>query len=175
MDVITLGGGCFWCVEAVFKNIKGIDKLEPGYSGGHLENPSYDDVCTGTTGHAEVVRLAYDEEVISLYQVLRVFFTAHDPTTLNRQGNDVGTMYRSCIFYHNNEQKAIIEEVMSELAMEEVYEDPIVTQVEALANFYPAETYHQNYFYEHQDAPYCSFVISPKVKKVKDSFRHLLK
>src|SRR2546425_12731475 len=145
-EVATLAGGCFWCLEAAFQDLKGVDKVQSGYAGGHAANPSYEDVCTGTTGHAEVVQITFDPTVASFNDLLHVFFTIHDPTTLNRQGGDVGTQYRSAVFYHTREQKAVTEKVIKELAAEHVWDDPIVTEVKPLEAFYPAEEYHHDYY-----------------------------
>lgn len=171
----TLAGGCFWCLEAVFEELRGIEKVESGYSGGHVPNPTYEQVCTGTTGHAEVVQLTYDPGVISYREILEVFFTVHDPTTLNRQGPDVGTQYRSAIFYHDEEQRRTAEEVISELEEKGVWEDPIVTEVVPFEAFYPAEEYHHEYFRNHPDQPYCRVVIAPKVAKFRKQYLERLK
>lgn len=171
----TLAGGCFWCLEAVFEELRGIEKVESGYSGGHVPNPTYEQVCTGTTGHAEVVQLTYDPGVISYREILEVFFTVHDPTTLNRQGPDVGTQYRSAIFYHDEEQRRTAEEVISELEEKGVWEDPIVTEVVPFEAFYPAEEYHREYFRNHPDQPYCRVVIAPKVAKFRKQYLKRLK
>lgn len=171
----TLAGGCFWCLEAVFEELRGIEKVESGYSGGHVPNPTYEQVCTGTTGHAEVVQLTYDPGVISYREILEVFFTVHDPTTLNRQGPDVGTQYRSAIFYHDEEQRRTAEEVISELEEKGVWEDPIVTEVTPFEAFYPAEEYHREYFRNHPDQPYCRVVIAPKVAKFRKQYLERLK
>lgn len=171
----TLAGGCFWCLEAVFEELRGIEKVESGYSGGHVPNPTYEQVCTGTTGHAEVVQLTYDPGVISYREILEVFFTVHDPTTLNRQGPDVGTQYRSAIFYHDEEQRRTAEEVISELEEKGVWEDPIVTEVVPFEAFYPAEEYHREYFRNHPDQPYCRVVIAPKVAKFRKQYLERLK
>ncbi|MBX6763846.1 MAG: peptide-methionine (S)-S-oxide reductase MsrA [Rubrobacteraceae bacterium] len=171
----TLAGGCFWCLEAVFEELRGIEKVESGYSGGHVPNPTYEQVCTGTTGHAEVVQLTYDPGVISYREILEVFFTVHDPTTLNRQGPDVGTQYRSAIFYHDEEQRRTAEEVISELEEKGVWENPIVTEVVPFEAFYPAEEYHHEYFRNHPDQPYCRVVIAPKVAKFRKQYLERLK
>jgi len=175
MQHIILGGGCFWCVEAVFQLFEGVEDLMPGYAGGNTPNPSYREVCSGSTGHAEVVRLTFNPEQLSLKEVLRIFFHAHDPTTLNRQGNDVGTQYRSAIYYHDAEQKKVIDSVIQDIEEARVWERPIVTEVAALDTFYPAEEYHKNYFQDHPSQPYCNIVIGPKVKKMKDIFSQQLK
>lgn len=173
METITLGGGCFWCIEAVFLELDGVSKVESGYSGGTVKNPSYEAVCSGSTNHAEVVQVTFDKSKVSLEQVLKVFFTVHDPTTLNRQGNDLGTQYRSVIFYHNTEQKEISESVIAALTAEKVYENPIVTKVEAFQTFYKAEDYHQNYYNNNQNQPYCKMVVKPKVEKFEKAFKNL--
>ncbi len=172
-EVATLAGGCFWCLEAAFQDLKGVDKVESGYAGGHVPNPSYEAVCTGTTGHAEVVQITFDAAVVSYRDLLHVFFTIHDPTTLNRQGADVGTQYRSAIFYHTAEQKAAAEEVIAELA--KVWDDPIVTELKPLERFYPAEEYHRDYYRRNPNQGYCSAVIAPKVAKVRKLYLDKLK
>jgi peptide-methionine (S)-S-oxide reductase len=166
-EVATLGGGCFWCLEAVYEELKGVEKVESGYSGGTVPNPTYRQVCTETTGHAEVVQVTFDPEVVTFREILEVFFTIHDPTTLNRQGYDVGTQYRSAIFYHTPEQERIAGEVISDLEAARVWEDPIVTEVTPFEAFYVAEDYHQNYFRRNEEQPYCQVVISPKVAKFR--------
>lgn len=171
----TLAGGCFWCLEAVFDDLKGVLSVESGYSGGTVVNPSYRAVCTGTTGHAEVVRVEFDPRVISFADLLRVFFSIHDPTTLNRQGADVGTQYRSAIFYHNDDQKQTAEEIIRELGAADLWPDPIVTEVSALVNYYPAEDYHQEYFANNPAQPYCAAVVAPKVAKFRKQFMERLK
>ena len=165
-EVATLANGCFWCTEAVFARLKGVKSVLPGYSGGWVENPSYDEVCTGTSGHAEVAQIEFDPRVISFEKLLDIFWHTHDPTTLNRQGNDIGTQYRSAIFYHNQRQKEIAERSKRELEKEGVYKSPIVTEVTPFSNFYAAEEYHKDYYDNNQDAPYCNFVIQPKVQKL---------
>ena len=175
LDSVTFGAGCFWCVEAVFTELKGVYKVESGYSGGEIENPSYKAVCTGTTGHAEVCRITFDPKEISFKDLLEVFFQTHDPTTLNRQGNDVGTQYRSVVFYHNDEQKRISEEIKSKLNESGAFENPIVTEISPLENYFVAEDYHQNYYAENGNQPYCSFVISPKMEKFRKVFKDKLK
>ncbi len=174
-EVATLGGGCFWCTEAVFSELKGVEKAEPGYSGGSLPNPSYEQVCSGKTGHAEVVQVTFDPTAISYRDILDVFFATHDPTTLNRQGNDVGTQYRSVIFYHNEEQKATAEKTIEELTEAKTLNAPIVTQVEPFKAFYQAEEYHKNYFKRHPEQAYCQVVIAPKVAKFRKLFLPKLK
>ena len=166
MKIATLANGCFWCSEAIFKRLKGVKSVLPGYSGGIVENPSYEQVCTGKTGHAESIQIEFDPAVISYEKILDVFWHTHDPTTLNRQGNDVGTQYRSAIFYHDQGQKEIAEKSKRDLEKADVYKNPIVTEITPFKNFYVAEDYHKNYYENHQDAPYCSFVINPKVHKL---------
>lgn len=161
----TLAGGCFWCTEAVFQKLGGIKEILPGYMGGHTKNPSYEEVCTGTTGHAEVIEIDYDENVLNYNDLLAAFFKTHDPTTLNRQGNDVGTQYRSEIFYHNSEQKEQAEKFIQSLTDEHVFADPIVTKISPAETFYQAENYHSNYFARNPNQPYCAAVIRPKVDK----------
>ncbi len=166
-EVATLAGGCFWCLEAVFDELRGVEKVESGYSGGFVPDPTYRQVCTGTTGHAEVVQLTFDPTVISFRDILEVFFTVHDPTTLNRQGADVGTQYRSAIFYHSPEQERVAEEVIAELDAARVWDAPIVTEVAPFDAFYRAEDYHQEYFWRNEEQPYCRVVIAPKVAKFR--------
>jgi len=174
-EVATLAGGCFWCLEAAFQQLKGVEKVESGYAGGHVANPSYEQVCTGTTGHAEVLQITLDPAIISFDDLLHVFFTIHDPTTLNRQGADVGTQYRSAIFYHGPEQKAVAERVIAELQAEGVWDDPIVTEVKPLEIFYPAEEYHRDYYRRNPNQGYCRAVIAPKVAKVRKLYLEKLK
>ena len=174
-EVVTLAGGCFWCLEAVFDDLQGVEQVESGYSGGTVVNPTYRHVCTGTTGHAEVVQLTFDPTVISFRDILEVFFTIHDPTTLNRQGADVGTQYRSAIFYHTPEQKTTAERVMKELNAAHVWDAPIVTAVTPFQAFYLAEDYHQEYFQRHGNQPYCRVVIAPKVAKFRKQYFAKLK
>ena len=174
-QVATLAGGCFWCIEAVFDDLKGVESVESGYSGGTVANPSYQLVCTGTTGHAEAARITFDPMVISFKQILEVFFTVHDPTTLNRQGADVGTQYRSAIFYHDEEQKKVAEQVIREITAEKLWNAPIVTEVVPFKNFYVAEDYHQEYFANNPDQGYCRVVIAPKVAKFRQHYREMLK
>ena len=169
-ETITLGGGCFWCTEAVFEELKGVEKVESGFSGGTVANPSYEQVCTGRTGHAEVSQITFDPKVISLKDLLEVFFTVHDPTTLDRQGHDVGTQYRSVIFYRDDRQKATAEQVVKEIAAKQIWRDKIVTQVAPFTAFYKAEDYHQQYFQRNGDQPYCRIVIAPKVAKFRQHF-----
>lgn len=174
-EVATLGGGCFWCLEAVYDQLRGVESSVSGYSGGHVINPSYRAVCEGTTGHAEVVQITYDPNVVSFKELLRVFFTIHDPTTLNKQGNDVGPQYRSAIFYHTDTQKAVAAEVIKEIGAEHIWSDPIVTEVTPFDTFYPAEDYHQEYYANNAYQPYCMFVVAPKVKKFRKKFVDQLK
>lgn len=174
-ETITLGSGCFWCTEAVFQNLKGIVSSISGYSGGSIPNPTYEDVCSGTTNYAEVIQVIYNPEIISLTEILEVFWKTHDPTTLNRQGNDIGTQYRSVIFYHNEKQKQIAEELKEKLDNAKIYKKPIITEITKFANFYPAENYHQNYYKQNKNKPYCSFVITPKIEKFKKIFKDKLK
>ena len=174
-QLATLAGGCFWCLEAVFEQLKGVKKVESGYSGGHVPNPSYEAVCTGTTGHAEVTQVTFDPEVISLHDLLGVFFAIHDPTTRDRQGGDVGTQYRSAIFYHDAEQRRVAEDVVRELEAEHVFDDPIVTKIEPLETFYPAEEYHREYYSRNPNQPYCRAVIAPKVAKLRSKYLEKLK
>tara|TARA_B100000809_G_scaffold84309_2_gene82748 strand:+ start:5786 stop:6343 length:558 start_codon:yes stop_codon:yes gene_type:complete len=175
MDTITLGAGCFWCVEAIFQDIKGVESVVSGYANGANKNPTYKEVCTGNTGHAEVCQLVYDSEVISLSKILEVFWQVHDPTALNRQGGDVGTQYRSGIFYHNVSQKKIVVSILNKLNNDKVFDNPIVTEIEVIKSFYPAEDIHQDYFNSNGNQPYCRAVISPKVEKFKKSFAEILK
>ena len=174
-ETATLAGGCFWCLEAVYDEAKGVLSVESGYSNGHVANPSYRDVCNGNTGHAEVIQIKFDPAIISFRDLLNVFFTIHDPTTLNRQGADVGTQYRSAIFYHSPEQKAVAEQTISELNAQGIWNRPIVTEVEALKDFYIAENYHQEYFARNQNQPYCQAVVAPKVAKFRKHYLELLK
>ena len=175
MEKATFGAGCFWCVEAVFQNLQGVEQVVSGYMGGHVHNPTYQQVCTGTTGHAEVAQIIYDPQEVSFVELLQVFWQTHDPTTLNRQGNDVGTQYRSAIFYHDEEQRKLAEEVKSRLQEEKIWDDPIVTEITEATTFYAAEDYHQNYFNQNADQPYCQFVVRPKVEKFKKLFSEKLK
>ena len=170
MAVATFGNGCFWCTEAVFQDLKGVQKAESGYSGGFIKNPAYREVCNGTTGHAEALNITFDPKIISFTKLLEVFWETHDPTTPNRQGNDIGTQYRSAVFYHNDEQRKLAEEYKQKLNAEKAFEKPIVTEITAFSNFYKAEDYHQNYFKLNGDAPYCQFVVRPKVEKMKKIF-----
>jgi len=174
-ELATLAGGCFWCLEAAFQDLKGVEKVQSGYAGGRVANPSYEDVCTGTTGHAEVVQITFDPTVVSFNDLLHIFFTIHDPTTLNRQGGDVGTQYRSAVFYHTPEQKTVTEQVIRELEAEHVWDDPIVTEVKPLEAFYPAEEYHRDYYRRNPNQGYCRAVIAPKVAKVRKLYFDRLK
>lgn len=174
-ETIVLGGGCFWCIEAVFEELRGVDAAVSGYAGGHVANPTYKQVCGGDTGHAEVVQVTFDPEVIPLRKVLEVFFTVHDPTTPNRQGPDVGTQYRSAAFYRNEEQKRTIEETIADFAERKVWRGKIVTQVSPLTTFWPAEDYHQEYFELNGSQPYCRAVVAPKVAKFRKDFKEWLK
>ena len=169
-ELATLAGGCFWCLEAVFEQLRGVEKVESGYAGGEMPNPTYKAVCTGTTGHAEVVQIAFDPAVISFRELLQVFFTIHDPTTLNRQGNDAGTQYRSAIFYHSPEQRETAERVISELSEQKLWPNPIVTEVQPLSTFWKAEDYHQGYYRANPGQGYCQAVVSPKVAKARKAF-----
>jgi len=175
LEVATLAGGCFWCLEAVFDELKGVESVESGYSGGHVPGPSYAQVCDVGTGHAEVVQVTFDPQVLSYKDLLTVFFTIHDPTTPNRQGNDVGTQYRSAIFYHNEEQKAMAEQVIREIGAAGIWDDPIVTEVTPFEAFYIAEDYHQEYFKKNPFQGYCRAIIAPKVAKFRHSFAERLK
>jgi len=175
MQTATLGGGCFWCLEAVFTRLRGVQRVESGYAGGHVENPSYRAVCTGSTGHAEVVQIDFDPQQISYRDLLDVFFGTHDPTTLNRQGHDVGTQYRSAIFYHDDAQKQEAERVIAELTEQKVFDDAIVTEVVPLTRFYPGEDYHREYYERNPQQPYCQVVISPKVSKLRQKYAEKLK
>lgn len=169
-EIATLGGGCFWCLEAVFEQVRGVDKVESGYCGGKVKAPTYQQVCTGSTGHAEVVQVTFDPAVVTFRDILDVFFAIHDPTTLNRQGADAGTQYRSAVFYHSPQQKQIAEERISELNGAKIWDRPIVTEVAPLTTFYSAEDYHQGYYRQNSGQPYCQAVISPKVAKFRKQF-----
>lgn len=175
LDTATFGAGCFWCVEALFVELKGVHKVVSGYSGGKTENPDYKSICTGTTGHAEVIQITYDPNVISFKELLEVFWQTHDPTTLNRQGNDVGTQYRSVVFYHSEAQKQEAEFYKQKLIASQAFEKPIVTEISAFTKFYPAEDYHQSYFELNGTQPYCVYVIKPKVEKFRKAFATKLK
>ena len=174
-EKVTLGGGCFWCTEAVFMRLKGVETVIPGYSGGHIKKPAYKEVITGRTGHAEVIQITFNPEIVSFTEILEVFFMTHDPTTLNRQGADVGTQYRSAIFYHTEEHKKIAENVIRLLEKEKVYDNQIMTEVTAFKNFYEAEDYHKNYFARNPNQHYCQFVVAPKVEKFLKIFKEKVK
>ncbi len=173
-ETIVFGGGCFWCTEAVFKMMKGVVSVLPGYSGGKNPNPTYEQICSGNTGHAEVVKIEYNSDIVKFRDLLTIFFGSHDPTTLNRQGNDVGTQYRSVIFYTNNEQKKESEDFIKEINKSNKVGSPIVTEVQPLDKFYEAENYHKNYFENNQSNPYCEVIINPKLEKVQKRFANLL-
>jgi peptide-methionine (S)-S-oxide reductase len=175
IEQATLGGGCFWCTEAVLRQLKGIELCESGYSGGADPNPNYDKICGGKTGHAEVVRLHFDPNVISFRKILAVFFAIHDPTTLNRQGNDIGTQYRSVIFFHTEEQRDIAVAFVEDLEKRQIFRDKVVTEISPLINYFPAEKYHQEYFENNPMQPYCAYVVAPKVEKAEDLFADLFK
>ena len=174
-ETITLGGGCFWCLEAVFDDLRGVESVESGYMGGAAPNPTYRQVCSGTTGHAEVVQITFDPQAVSFRELLEVFFTIHDPTTLNRQGADIGSQYRSAIFYHSQEQKEIAEKTIGELNVEGIWDAPIVTEVAPAGEFYVAEDYHQEYYTQNASQPYCQMVVAPKVAKFRRKFLGKLK
>lgn len=174
LELLTLGGGCFWCTEAVFQRINGVKKVVSGYAGGFVENPTYRQICSGTTGHAEVIQVFYDPDTISTEKLLEIFWATHDPTTLNRQGNDVGPQYRSAIFYHNDKIREIAENLKSSINKAGVFDHPIVTEISPFSNFYPAEDYHQDYFNLNGHQPYCQFVVKPKVDKLKNFFEEYL-
>ena len=174
-SLATLGGGCFWCLEAVYQQLEGVEQVVSGYAGGHVENPTYEQVCGKKTGHAEVVQLSFDPSRVSYRDLLEVFFTIHDATTKDRQGNDVGPQYRSVIFYHDDEQRRVAEEIIAELTAEHAFEAPIVTEVKPLTRFYAAENYHQNYFAQNSSQPYCAYVISPKLAKFRRKFAERLR
>jgi peptide-methionine (S)-S-oxide reductase len=171
LEQATFGAGCFWCTEAVFQNLKGVSRVVSGYMGGEKENPTYDDICNGDTGHAEVIQVEYDQELISFEELLLVFFKTHSPTSLNRQGNDIGTQYRSVIFYHNQDQKQQAQMMIDKLTRELVFDKPIITEISPVSHFYEAENYHQNYFNQNSNKPYCAFVIQPKLNKLLSEFR----
>jgi len=175
LHTATLAGGCFWCLEAVFDDVKGVYSVESGYAGGHVDNPTYRAICNGDTGHAEVVQVHFDPNVVSYRDLLNVFFAIHDPTTLNRQGADVGTQYRSAIFYHNDDQKMIADEFIESLNSQKIWDNPIVTEVSPLDRFYMAEDYHQEYFARNPYQPYCQVVVAPKVAKFRKHFLEMLK
>jgi len=175
LETTTLGGGCFWCVEAIYQDVKGVHSVVSGYAGGHVKNPTYEQVCTKTTGHAEVTQLAFDPDVISFEDILYIFWRTHDPTTLNRQGADVGPQYRSVIFYHDDEQKRTAEKSKAETDASNLWKDPIVTEISPITEFYKAEDYHQNFYRSNPYQPYCRAVIDPKVRKFRKSFQEKLK
>jgi peptide-methionine (S)-S-oxide reductase len=175
LQLATFGSGCFWCTEAVFQQVDGVEKVESGYAGGQVKNPTYKEVCSGLTGHAEVIQLTYDPKKVTFDELLEIFWQTHDPTTLNRQGADEGTQYRSVVFYHTMEQKKLAEEYKTKLDAEKIYRQPIVTEISAAPTFYKAEDYHQNYFNLNGNAPYCSYVIQPKLEKFKKVFKDKLK
>lgn len=175
LDTATFGGGCFWCVEAVYQQLEGVVSVASGYTGGQRANPTYEQVCSGATGHAEVIQIVYDTTKISFDELLQVFWTVHDPTTLNRQGADVGTQYRSVVFYHNEHQKETTQSYIDKLNKEHAFANPVITEVSPITTFYKAEDYHQNYYNDNQNQPYCSFVIQPKVEKFKKVFGDKLK
>ncbi len=175
LETATLAGGCFWCIETIFEDLKGVEKVESGYSGGNTVNPTYEQVCSGTTGHAEVVQISFDPSVISYAKLLEIFFHIHDPTTLNKQGADVGEQYRSAIFYHNNEQKETAEKVMKEIGESGLWKDAIVTELTQFDKFYSAENYHQDYYKNNPEKGYCSVVIAPKVRKFYKEYKEFLK
>jgi peptide-methionine (S)-S-oxide reductase len=175
LEVATLGAGCFWCVEAIYQRLEGVEKVESGYSGGSVKNPSYEQVCSGRTGHAEVIQVTFDPKKLSYKELLEVFFKTHDPTTLNKQGADVGTQYRSAIFYRSDEQKKIAEQVKRETDAAKIWDDPIVTEISPFTDFYKAEDYHQNYYNQNSYQPYCMMVINPKLSKFKKEFSNKLK
>ena len=174
-EIAILGAGCFWCIETIFQQLKGVSSVKSGYSGGHIKNPAYKEVCNGTTGHAEVAKIEFDNSIISFTEILEVFWKVHDPTTLNRQGGDVGTQYRSAIFYTSEEQKVTAETLLNQLSVSGVFTDPIVTEITPFEIFYPAEDYHNDYFNQHGDEGYCRLVIQPKVDKFKKVFENKLK
>ncbi len=175
LETVVFGGGCFWCTEAIFKSLKGVEKVTPGYAGGVMNNPGYYEVSSGETGHAEVIKIEFDPEVIPFKDLLDIFFHTHNPTSLNRQGNDVGTQYRSIILYTTEKQKKITEENIKKLKESKEYENPIVTESTPLGQFYEAEEYHRDYFYKNKDEPYCQLIISPKLQKLKEKYSEKLK
>ncbi|HTP89787.1 MAG TPA: peptide-methionine (S)-S-oxide reductase MsrA [Bryobacteraceae bacterium] len=174
-ETVTLAGGCFWCLEAVYEQMRGVTRVQSGYMGGNLPHPTYQQVCTGRTGHAEVVQIDFDPDIVTIRDLLEVFFVIHDPTTRDRQGNDIGTQYRSAIFYHSDAQREAAEQIVHELQAEKAFAGPIVTQVLPAAEFWPAEDYHNEYFRRNPEQPYCSFVVAPKVAKFKKKFTEMLK
>ncbi len=174
-EVVTFGGGCFWCIEAIFEELEGVGRVESGYSGGWVDDPTYKEVCTGKTGHAEVIQVTFDPKTISLKEILGVFFTVHDPTTLNRQGPDVGTQYRSVIFYHSQEQKAVAEQVIQEIQTAKLWNAPVVTEIVRFKAFYKAEDYHQEYYKLNPGQAYCRLIIAQKIQKFREHYRNKLK
>ncbi|HLT06641.1 MAG TPA: peptide-methionine (S)-S-oxide reductase MsrA [Cyclobacteriaceae bacterium] len=174
-QVATLASGCYWCTEAIYQDLKGVEQVQSGFSGGHIVAPSYEEVCTGTTGHAECIQFFYDPKIISFSELLEIFWSTHDPTTLNRQGEDVGPQYRSAIFYHDEEQQLIAEQLKRSIDESGAFDNPIVTEISPFSNFYPAEDYHNNYFKLHGSQPYCQMVVRPKVEKFKKIFAKKLK
>lgn len=174
-EIAVFGGGCFWCTEAIFQRLRGVESVESGYAGGETQNPSYEEVSSGRTGHAEAIKIEFDPKLIKFEDLLNVFFATHDPTTLNQQGNDIGTQYRSVVFYNSTEQRDVVLEFMRKLEEDQVYADPIVTEVKPLDKFWPAESYHQRYYNNNESKPYCQFVISPKIAKLRQKFTALLK
>lgn len=175
LQVATLAGGCFWCIESAFKSVEGVEKAISGYAGGEKADPTYEEVCTGTTGHAEVVQVTFDADIISYREILEIFFALHNPTQLNRQGNDIGTQYRSAVFYHDDTQKAEAQKIIAEITEEEIWPDPVVTEVIAVNNYYDAEDYHQDYFKNNPQNQYCSMVVAPKLAKFKKTFASRLR
>jgi peptide-methionine (S)-S-oxide reductase len=171
LEIATLAGGCFWCTEALFKRLKGVVSVLPGYAGGTVENPTYEQVSSGTTGHAETIQIEFNPELISFEKILDIFWNIHDPTTLNQQGNDVGPQYRSVIFFHDEKQKEVARKLKAELEEKKIYENPVVTEIVPFTNFYVAEDYHKNYYEKHKDAPYCSIVIGQKIHKLLEKYR----
>lgn len=175
LELATLAGGCFWCTEAVFQRLKGVEEVLSGFTGGNIKNPAYREIITGRTGHAEAIQIRFNPTIISFQELLYVFFATHDPTTLNRQQNDVGTQYRSAVFYHSGKQKEIAEEVIQELEEKEIFQNKIVTEISAVKDFYIAEKEHQDFYNQHRQQPYCQFIIDPKIKKLTEVFADKLK
>ena len=175
MQTATFGGGCFWCTEAVFQLLDGVSQVTSGYMGGELKHPTYMEICNGDTGHAEVIQMEFDENIITFEELLLVFFKTHNPTTLNRQGNDIGSQYRSVIFYDNQDQKFQAEKMIDELSRQDIFDQPIITEIVPITDFYEAEDYHQNYFNQNQNKPYCAFVIQPKLNKFAEDFKNKIK
>ncbi len=174
-ETVTLAGGCFWCLEAVYEQMEGVTRVQSGYMGGSVPNPTYREVCGGKTGHAEVVQVEFDPQATSLRDILEVFFAIHDPTTRDRQGNDVGPQYRSAIFYHSDEQRRVAEDLLKEIARDRVFPDPVVTELQPASEFWPAEDYHNEYFRRNPDQPYCAYVVAPKVAKFRRKFQSKMK